>query len=58
MIHRFHSLVTDDAGVTLLQPMATSLVRRPTVTMHDEPEEELDTGWRRGLPNLLCPERS
>ena len=56
MIHRLHGLVGDNAGVALLQPMATSPVRHPTTAMHDEPEEELDTGWSRHYSDGLFAE--
>ena len=55
MVHRLRSLVTDNAGVAVLQTMP---MRRLAAPMHDQPEEKLDTRRRRRLPDQLRPKRS
>ena len=44
-------LVTSDARVVVLQPVAPAPVSRPALAMEGKPEEKLYTGWRRGLPD-------
>ena len=51
VVQRLSRLVTSDARVIVLQPMAPAPVSRPALAMEGKPEEKLYPGWRRSLPD-------